>query len=95
MRRPPEWWHKTHGTGRITMITIAKVREWSEELLGTTSTLVIERDGERNRVFLRFSMPSGIGECDVTTLWALHRGRATNAELREQIVEACRPVCVA
>lgn len=93
--RAPEWWHKTRGEGRITMVTIAVVREWSERILGAPSVLIIEREGGRNRVFLRFTLPSGIGECDVMTLWALKREQAPSEVVYERLLEVCRPVCVA
>ena len=64
----------------MNMLTICAIRKWAEKALGVPAALVIERQGDRNRVALRFVFVDVAYECSVATLRDLHRRRPKNAE---------------
>lgn len=86
------WW-PSFGTPTgpiVTLATIASVRGWAERALGAqSSVLVIEREGERNRVALRFWVKDAIGECAVSELRAIHKRRLSGPALHAALWAAC------
>jgi hypothetical protein len=48
------------------------------------------REGDRNRVLLRFTLDDGYGEIDVSTLKAIRDRRLKRPEAEKALKEVCR-----
>lgn len=88
------WWLDSSTAKKrdtVTMVSIAVLRKWATRVLGASSSaLVIERNGDRNRVLLRMTLGDGIREYDVATLQFFQRSNMRSPQLQEALREAGR-----
>ena len=79
------WLYNNRGA---TMPEIARARAWAEQMLGAaSSSLVITREGDRNRVVLRFLLEGASAECEAVALISLRRARLSQSRLADALKE--------
>lgn len=75
------------GTVALTAVTISHLQKWLGRL-GYQAILVIERQGDRNRVALRLSGLGGIAEFEAAWLYALREQHLQPEEVRRKLAGA-------